>query len=73
MFNFFTSITDTLSTIWQFIMNMLTGTVMMFQVVIGSFTVPVTLAYLVPSVLGVSVMIVASVGIVKLILGWGNS
>lgn len=73
MFNFFTSFWDALSTLWQMLMNFFSGIIVMFQVVIASLSLPQYFIMLVPSFIGASVLIVLSIGVVKLILGWGNS
>lgn len=73
MLNFFDAVAAFFESIWQMIVNLVTGLINAFLIVFSSISVPVQLLPLVPSFIGASVSIVLGIGITKLIIGWGNS
>lgn len=72
MFNFFSSVDDFISTICNFISNFISGIVTAISVLLSAVTLPPALTGFVPSVLSTSIMVVGSIGVIKLIVGWGN-
>lgn len=73
MFNFFDSIIDFFSSLWQMISNMFSGLITMINVLVQTITIPFSLSTLVPSFVYTCIGIVSAIGIVKLLVGWGNS
>lgn len=73
MVNFFRSVTDFFASIWTLLSNLLSSMFQAIQIVTQVPVAGVTLIPFVPAVLGTCITIVLAVGIVKLILGWGNS
>lgn len=73
MLNFFDMIADFFSSVWQMIINIVTGLVNALLIVASSLAVPVGLLPYVPSFIAASITIVLGVGVVKLIIGWGNN
>lgn len=73
MLNFFDSIVDFFSSIWQMVINLVTGLINALVIVSSAVSLPPQLLMYVPSFIGASITIVLGVGITKLILGWGNS
>lgn len=73
MINFFKAIAEGLTMIVQFITNtvssLLNATLLIAN--LPSFTA--TLIGQVPAIIGASISIVLAIGVVKLVLGWGNS
>lgn len=69
---FLNSLWDMLSVIFIQIGNVLNGIVTLITVSISALTVPSSLFAWVPGIIGTSVMVVTSISVVKLILGWGN-
>lgn len=73
MSNFFKAIAEGLTMIVQFITNtvssLLNATLLISN--LPSFTA--TLIGQVPAIIGASISIVLAIGVVKLVLGWGNS
>lgn len=73
MSNFFKAIAEGLTMIVQFITNtvssLLNATLLIAN--LPSFTS--TLIGQVPAIIGASISIVLAIGVVKLVLGWGNS
>lgn len=55
------------------IINLVTGLTNAILIVTSATSLPLKLLAFVPSFIGASITIVLAVGIVKLILGWGNS
>lgn len=72
MTSFLNSLWDMLQSAWSMLLNFFSGIVTMLSVTIEAVTLPTLLVQFVPSFLSASVLIVASIAIVKLILGWGN-
>lgn len=73
MLNFFDAVAAFFESIWQMIVNLVTGLINALVMVVASISVPIQLLPLVPSFIGASVSIVFGIGITKLIIGWGNS
>lgn len=73
MLNFFNVISDFFSSIWQMIINIVTGLVNAMLILASSLAVPAGLLPYVPSFIGASITIVLGIGVIKLIIGWGNS
>lgn len=73
MFAFFDYLVDFFATVWQMITNMINGSLTAIEIVISSIYVPFALAPLVPGVIYSCIAVVTSIGVIKLILGWGNS
>ena len=73
MLNFFDSIVDFFASIWQMVINLVTGLINALVIVSSAVSLPPQLLLYVPSFIGASITIVLGVGITKLILGWGNS
>ena len=73
MLNFFDSIVDFFASIWQMVINLVTGLINALVIVSSAVSLPPQLLMYVPSFIGASITIVLGVGITKLILGWGNS
>jgi len=71
--NFFKAIAEALEMIGMFLTNVL-GSLLNATLLIAnlpSFTA--TLIGQVPAIIGASISIVLAIGVVKLVLGWGNS
>lgn len=71
--NFFKAISEALDMIGMFLTNVL-GSLLNATLLIAnlpSFTA--TLIGQVPAIIGASISIVLAIGVVKLVLGWGNS
>lgn len=73
MLNFFDSIVDFFASIWQMVINLVTGLINALVIVSSAVSLPTQLLLFVPSFIGASITIVLGIGITKLILGWGNS
>ena len=73
MTNFFNAIGDFFSQLFAFIHNIVGSMLnaLAFVLYLPSFTA--VLIGFVPAVLGASITAVLAVGVVKLVLGWGNS
>lgn len=71
--NFFDSIVSFFSAVWSFITNFIESIIIMLQTVNNVVALPLTLVGMVSPVIGTCILIVAAIGILKLILGWGNS
>ena len=69
MFNFFSSIFDFFFTVWNFVSNMLSGLVTAISVLLSAVTLPPMLLGFVPSVISTSILVVGSIGVIKLIAG----
>lgn len=72
MFNFFSSIIDFFSMVWNFVSNMISGLITAISVLLSAVTLPPLLVGFVPSVISTSILVVGSIGVIKLIVGWGN-
>lgn len=73
MLNFFDMIADFFASIWQMVVNLVSGLINALLIVSSACSLPVHLLPYVPSFIGASITIVFGIGITKLILGWGNS
>ena len=73
MLNFFDAIVSFFNAIWQFLSNLVSSTLLAIQVISLSLAIPVWLVGFVPAVIGSCIVVVAAIGVIKLILGWGNS
>ncbi len=73
MFKFFDSFMDFVTTIWNLVVNTISSLINAIVIVTQASTVPLQLLAYVPSVIGASITLVVAIGIVKLLLGWGNS
>lgn len=73
MSNFFKAIAEGFTLIVQFITNMVSSLLNATLLIahLPSFTT--TLIGQVPAIIGASISIVLGIGVVKLVLGWGNS
>lgn len=73
MLNFFDAIVSFFNAIWQFVCNLISSTLLAIQVISVSLAIPVWLVGFVPAVIGSCIIVVAAIGVLKLVLGWGNS
>lgn len=72
MFNFFNAISEFFSMVGSLIVNWATSLLNALSVIMQVQTVPSLLSVLLPGVIGSCVWIVFGLGVVKLVLGWGN-
>ena len=73
MSNFFKAIADGLTMIVQFITNMVSSLLNATLLIANLPSFTTTLIGQVPAIIGASISIVLAIGVVKLVLGWGNS
>lgn len=73
MSNFFKAIAEGLSMIVQFITNMVSSLLNATLLIANLPSFTATLIGQVPAIIGASISIVLAIGVVKLVLGWGNS
>lgn len=73
MLNFFDMIGDFFASLWQMVVNLVSGLVNAILIVSSSIQLPIRLLLYVPSFIGASITLVLAVGVIKLIIGWGNS
>lgn len=73
MFSFFSLISDFFSSLWQMVVNLVSGLVNAIIIVTSATSLPLQLMTLVPSFISASITLVLGVGVIKLIVGWGNS
>lgn len=73
MFKMFESFWDFIVTIWNLVTNMLSSLVNAILIITQSVSVPLQLLSYVPAVIGSAITIVVSIGVIKLLIGWGNS
>lgn len=71
--NFFNAILDFFSNIYLFLSNMISSLLNATMLIQYIPTFLVSLLGFVPSVIGASISAVLAIGVVKLILGWGNA
>lgn len=71
--NFFNAILDFFTNIYSFLSNMISSLLNASMLISYLPTFMVTLTGFVPSVIGASVTAVLAIGVIKLILGWGNA
>lgn len=58
--------------VWNFLSNMISGLITAISVLLSAVTLPPTLLGFVPGIIGTSILVVGSIGVIKLIVGWGN-
>lgn len=73
MFTFFTSITDFFNAAWTFVSNMVSSMLNAFTLIQSTILFTAELPAYLPGILGASVSIVVALGLLKLVLGWGNA
>ena len=73
MFKFFDSLMDFIFTLWNLVVNTISSLINAIVVVTQATTVPLQLISYVPAVIGASITLVVAIGVIKLVLGWGNS
>lgn len=64
---------DFIFTIWNLVVNSISSLINAIVVVTQATTVPLQLISYVPAVIGASITLVVAIGVIKLVLGWGNS
>lgn len=72
MFNFFNSISEFFSMIGSLIVNWASSLFNALSVIVQVQSVPRLLTGVLPGIIGSCVWIVFGLGVVKLVLGWGN-
>lgn len=70
---FFDIIVDFFEVLFSMINNFVSSVLMLTNILQNVIQLPGMLLTLLPAALGASVLAVISIGIVKLLLGWGNS
>ncbi len=58
--------------VWNFVSNMISGLITAISVLLSAVTLPPFLVGFVPGIIGTSILVVGSIGVIKLIVGWGN-
>lgn len=69
---FFETIINFFTALFDIIDNVLTSTIFALNIVTQSVSSVLTLNVFLPAILGSCVMVVIAIGVIKLILGWGN-
>lgn len=72
-FNFFDTIVNFFTLLWDMINNTISSIINLIAVVNTGVTIPLKLVSVVPGFIGSSILLVVGIGILKLLLGWGNS
>lgn len=72
MLQFFESIADFLATAWQMVINFFSSLVTAIDVVTNAALMPHFILFYVPSFIGSCILMVLSIGVIKLLVGWGN-
>lgn len=72
MFKFFGFLENLFNTLWELITNLVTGLINAVIIVQQSVSLPLSILPYVPSFIFTSISIVVAIGIIKLIIGWGN-
>lgn len=72
MLQFFESITDFLASAWQMITNFFSSLITAIDIVSQAALMPPMLLAYVPAFIGSCIAMVLAVGVIKLIVGWGN-
>lgn len=72
MFKFFDSFMDFITTIWNLVVNTISSLINAVVIVTQATSVPVQLLSYVPAVIGASITLVVGIGVIKLLVGWGN-
>lgn len=73
MKNFFSAIIEALTMFVQFLGNMVTSLLNASMLIANLPGFCATLIGQVPTIIGASITVVLGIGVVKLVLGWGNS
>lgn len=73
MVNFFRSVSDFFTSIWSLISNFCSSMFQAIQIITEIPSSAFRLIPFVPAVIGSCITIVVAVGVIKLVLGWGNS
>lgn len=73
MKNFFSAIIEALTMFVQFLGNMVTSLLNASMLIANLPSFCATLIGQVPTIIGASITMVLAIGVVKLVLGWGNS
>lgn len=71
--NFFKAIAETLNMIGMFLTNIVSSLLNATLLIANLPSFTATLIGQVPAIIGASISIVLAIGVVKLVLGWGNS
>lgn len=71
--NFFKAIAEALDMIGMFLTNVLGSLLNAILLIANLPSFTATLIGQVPAIIGASISIVLAIGVVKLVLGWGNS
>lgn len=71
--SFFESVINFFATIWQFLENIVVNTLALIRFVLTMPDILNVLNGVLPGVINTCVLLVVSIGLIKLILGWGNS
>lgn len=70
--NFFDSIINFFTMLWDFISNLISGIITLLSVLVNAVVIPPLLVGFVPGIIGSCILAVAAIGVAKLIAGWGN-
>lgn len=70
--NFFNSIIDFIEKAWQFLLNLINSLLTATSIISYLPSFSVTLAGFVPPFIGSCILAVVAIGVIKLIVGWGN-
>lgn len=73
MFDFFTWIIDFFEKIFMLISNFIDSLLQLGLILQQAVLIPPLLLGFVPGLIGASIGAVASIGVIKLLLGWGNN
>lgn len=73
MTNFFSALLEGIKMIVQFITNMVSSLLNATMLIANLPSFCATLIGQVPAIIGASITMVLAIGVVKLVLGWGNS
>lgn len=73
MKNFFSALVEGLNMIVQFLGNMVSSLLNATMLITNLPSFCATLIGQVPAIIGASITMVLAIGVVKLVLGWGNS
>lgn len=71
--NFFKAIAEALDMIGMFLTNIVSSLLNAILLIANLPSFTATLIGQVPAIIGASISIVLAIGVVKLVLGWGNS
>ena len=73
MFNFFDALWSFINTIFNFIVNFISGLITMIGILANVVTLPVTVSGYFTPLLSGCIIAVTSIAVIKLLLGWGNT